>query len=263
MSQEGDLLAQELLHAPMQRLDRPEQRWCYRLIPMLLVSLYLAYHMTILGVWNLPSKGIVGRFNPGVLKPLEAHSYFRATSNTQSWAMFAPNPNRSNTFVRVLVEDHEGEIWDMKHDIYGTNRYPYWFYDRNGKINRRIAGKKGYQRYYAAWVCRDWARRNGGQPPATVSFVKITTRVPTPKVAWKSRGYNPWELPSRQKYEETLKCRTLTHGQLSPKLVQRFGLPEQTNSDYPFIDTRVTTWWDRKPKEAKEAKEKPNDIDDM
>ena len=251
MSQEGNTLAQELLHAPMRRFDNPERRWCYRLIPMIIVSVYIAYHATVLGVWNLPSKGIVRKFNPGVLQPLHAHNYFQAASSTQSWAMFAPNPNRSNTFMRVLVEDHEGEVWDLKHDIYQSDRYPYWFYDRMGKINRRISGKKGYQRYYAAWVCRDWARRNSGQPPLSVRFVKVTTRVPNPEVSWKTRGYNPWELPARQQYEETLKCKSLTHGQLSPELVERYGLPEEIITKYPFVETRAITWWERLPKDKK------------
>ena len=63
---------------------------------------------------------------------------------------FAPNPNRTNVFIRVLVEDEQGEIWDMKHDMYREDRYPYFFYARQGKINRRIDDKKGYQRDYAA-----------------------------------------------------------------------------------------------------------------
>ena len=58
--------------------------------------------------------------------------------NTQSWAMFAPNPHRSNVFMKVMVKDEAGEIWDLKHDIYGKREYPYLWYDRMGKINRRL-----------------------------------------------------------------------------------------------------------------------------
>ncbi len=144
-------LAQTLLHESVPPATSTiKRRYAYRTWFQLVVSLFIAYHGTILLVHNLPGKGLA----KGVQKKLNqepklwpwkdrqfglhAGHYWRATGNTQSWAMFAPNPHRSNIFMRVMVKDKDGEVWDLKHDIYGKRTYPYLWYDRMGKINRRI-----------------------------------------------------------------------------------------------------------------------------
>ncbi|MCH9679850.1 MAG: hypothetical protein K0V04_00325, partial [Deltaproteobacteria bacterium] len=152
-------LAQTLLAAPIASDDRPGRRWAYSTWFQLVVSVFVLYHAAILLVHNLPSKGLVKGaqkiFNqePKLWPPkefkfgLHANRYWRATGNTQSWAMFAPNPHRSNIFMKVMVKDDAGEVWDLKHDIYGKRTYPYLWYDRMGKINRRIVDQKGYRRH--------------------------------------------------------------------------------------------------------------------
>ncbi len=71
-----------------------------------------------------------------------------ARARTRTW----PTPTAPNIFMKVMVRDEAGEIWDLKHDIYGKREYPYLWYDRMGKINRRLIDQKGYRRHYAAWV---------------------------------------------------------------------------------------------------------------
>lgn len=237
--------------------------------------MYVLYHAVVLLVHNLPSgglaRGLHKSFDDGFsvrffAEPNDPKSgfsigtpsmrnYMRATGNTQSWAMFAPNPHRSNVFMKVLVKDKNGDIFDLKHDIWQVDRYPYLFYDRMGKINRRIIEQKGYRRHYAAWVCRDWERTHGGEAPEEVQYVKMWTRIPEPeKVIGRARGnplymtYNPWELHLHQREEDKIKCSTTRHGQLPNYLRERYGFEPIDEKVFRGIDNR--TWWDEK--EAKE-----------
>lgn len=229
----------------------------------IVTSLFVAYHASILLVWNTPKKGLAKPFHSAYLKKTDGSDYFRAVSSTQSWKMFAPNPNRTNVFMRVLVTDKEGEVWDLKHDIYGVNRYPYMFYDRMGKVNRRINGKRAYQKVYGAWMCRQWEAEHG-ELPESVQFVKKYTKVPLPpkppkifsskpSLNWPEDGfgYEPWELEVKQKTQETIRCRTETHGQLPPRLRERHGM--EPADDKHFREVRTQTW---KKKQEAEARKK-------
>jgi hypothetical protein len=257
-------LAKGLLHDPVPEPERP-RKWAYPRWGMVLVSLFVAYHATVLLVHNLPNKGLSKNLHKWFNDPHEVEllgktrkpslamrTYMRATGNTQSWAMFAPNPHRSNTFMKVMVKDAEGEVWDMQHDIYGRRRYPYLFYDRMGKINRRIIEQKGYRRHYAAWVCREWERTHEGEPADEIQFVKMWTRVPPPqKLIHEAQGnplkmgYDPMELELFQRKEDGVRCRTLQHGQLPNYLRERYGLP-LLEDESTFKKIRQRTWWDKK-----------------
>lgn len=204
---------------------------------------FVAYHTLVLMVWNTPGKGLAKTFHSKVLDVTKGSAYFQSTSNSQSWAMFAPNPNRTNVFIRVLVTDEAGETFDIKHDIWEVDRWPYFFYDRMGKINRRIDGKKSYQRIYGAWVCRQWEREHG-ELPDHVQFVKRFTRVPAPRDALRMGwGWDPWELPSKQVEQEKIDCKRTVHAQLPPRLRERFGM-EPAPDDH-FRDVRIPTWHTR------------------
>jgi hypothetical protein len=215
------------------------------------VSLFAGYHALVLLVWNTPGGGLARQFHTRVLDVAKARPYFNGTSNSQSWAMFAPNPNRTNVFIRVLVTDQAGDTYDLKHDIWQVDRFPYWFYDRIGKINRRIDGKKSYQRIYGAWVCREWEREHG-ELPDHVQFVKRWTTVPTPAQAvhmgW---SYEPWDLPSKQKEQETIDCENTVHAQLPPDLRERYGM-EAAPEDH-FRGIRIPTWWTKAEQERERA----------
>lgn len=255
---EGEL-ADALLHAPMPDDDEPGRRWAYPLWAMVLVSSFILYHTTVLLVHNLPGGGLSRGLHRWFNKHLNMAGYMRATGNSQSWAMFAPNPHRSNIFMRVFVKDADGEVWDVKHDIYGRRTYPYLFYDRMGKINRRIVDQKGYRRYYAAWVCRDWERTHGGEAAEEVQFVKMWTQVPPPGKVFGYRdknglpgwlvGYDPMHLHLHQREEEVVRCRTTRQAQLPNYLRRRYGLPEAPEDDYRELHLR--TWWDQKESKAR------------
>ncbi len=246
-----DALAAGLLHAPRTDDDKPGQRWAYRPWVLLLMTLAVAYHGFVLIMHNLPAKGLAKEVHKHVNDYLGGATYMRSTGNTQSWAMFAPNPHRSNMFMKVLVKDEAGEIWNLRHDIYGNREYPYLFYDRMGKINRRLIEEKGYRRHYAAWVCREWEREHGGEGPEEVQFVKMWTQVPPPEKVYKYMGYDPMKLYLNQREEESIRCSTSYHGQIPDEIRARLDLPE--NKPGRFRDVNVRTWWDNLEAEQRQA----------
>lgn len=274
----GGDLGDTLLHQPRPDDDRPRERWAYRPLVMLLVSLAVGYHALVLLVHNLPGKGLAREVHTFFNEKLQSSNYMRATGNSQSWAMFAPNPHRSNMFMKVLVKDAAGEIWDIKHDMYGKRSYPYLFYSREGKINRRLIEEKGYRRHFAAYVCRQWEMEHEGEAPEEVQFIKMWTQVPAPDKTGPRRvdsdgdgtkdsiyvGYDPMQLHLNQREEDTIRCSSSYHGQVPEEIRERVGLPP-TNSGR-FRDVHVRTWWDNKKAKEKQAErdaaKSDNDDDD-
>lgn len=254
-------LASTLLAGPLVEADDPKRPYSYPIWARLLVSVFVLYHASVLIVENLPAKGLSKGLMTWFNKKLEARDYFRATGNSQSWAMFAPNPHRSNIFMKVLVKDEKGEIYDLKHDIYGKRTYPYLFYDRMGKVNRRIVDQKGYRRHYAAWVCRDWERTHGGEALDEVIFVKMWTKIPHPDEVvkrWKQKrwdlrylGYHPLELKLHEREADTFRCKTTRHAQLPNYLRERYGLPIE--DDNYFRGLNIRTWFQKQEQEKRAA----------
>lgn len=251
-------LASTLLEAPEAPTPPPQGLWrVWAVLAMIVGSLLFVYHGSVLIVWNTPRKAVGKTFHNQFMKYTKGRYYFRGTGSQQSWSMFAPNPNRYNNFVRVLVTTESGEMWDMDQDIYGKNRYPYLWYDRMGKINRRINGKAGYQRVYGAWVCRQWERHHG-ELPERVTFVRKFYRIPRPWDNTHRTGplhlaYWPWEIPTREVVQEEVKCARTEHGQNPERLRERYGLEPAPEG---FVkEPRIVTWWDQKERQ-REAEER-------
>ena len=243
-------LTESLLHAePAASEARPERRWSYPLWGVFVASLFIAYHSVVLLVWNLPGKGLNQQFHKTTLDTLQGFAYFNGSRNNQSWAMFAPNPNRDNTFIKVFVEDKDGEIWDFGQDIWGQSRYPYLWYDRRGKVNRNLNAKKNNQQIYGAWVCREWERQHGGEAPKSVSFVRRYTIVPKPKQIIANGGWDPWGDQYKQSEQETITCKTTAGAQLPNDLRARYGLPEI--DEKAIRPTVIKTWVDTREAERK------------
>jgi hypothetical protein len=257
----GGSSADRLLRAPMPDDDRPGRRWAYPWWLMILISFAIAYQASVLLVHNLPGKGLASKLHTHFNEKLDAGNYMRATGQVQSWAMFAPNPHRSNVFMKVLVKDKQGEIWDLAHDIYGKRTYPYLFYDRMGKINRRVVEEKGYRRHYAAHVCREWELDHGGEAAEEVQYVKMWTQIPPPeKLIMKGWWYDPMKLHLHQREEDAVKCATVYHGQVPNYIREREGLPLLPEGK--FRDVTIRTWVDtKKTKERQEAAAKAADDD--
>ncbi|HEY8376016.1 MAG TPA: hypothetical protein VIK91_05980, partial [Nannocystis sp.] len=190
-----------------------------------------------------PGGGLVERFSRDLGRALKIPSYMRATSSVQSWAMFAPNPHRTNQFLQVRVVTADGQEIDLRHDIYGQRNYPYFFYDRMGKINRRLLEQDRYQVHYAAWVCREWALTHGGEAPVRVNFTKMWTRVPPPSQAIRTMGFDPYELELHKEDLPGHDCATTVHAQLPNEIRARHGLPLLPPG--AFIDLEEPTWYDK------------------
>lgn len=225
------------------------ERWAYGRWGQLLVSLFIAYHAIAMSVQLFPADGLTGPMRRWVGEHLVVRGYLHMTASTQTWRMFAPTPHRRNIFVRVLVSDDEGRLWDLGHDAHSTRRYPYLFYDRMGKINRRLAEPAGaFHRVYAAWVCRDWelsrlrepadVRR---RPAARVHLVKLWTQIPPPRKAIATFGYDPRRLRPHEDLIVSFRCSEIPHGQVPNVLRTRYGLP-RIDERAEFRDIPVRTW---------------------
>jgi hypothetical protein len=244
MSDEANAeLTERLLHASIVPPPIDPRRPAYGLIGMVVVSLFVLYHTIVLLQHTTPSGGLAQKFSKTLGDKLEAGGYMRATSNVQSWSMFAPNPHRSNMFLQVFVELTDGTVIDLEHDMYGRRHYPYLFYDRMGKINRRLMEQERYQRHYAAWVCREWALTHGGEMPDRVKYVKMWTKVPHPAKVIPTMGFDPMELKLTKEHLASVECSTTQHAQLPNEIRERHGLP--LIPEKAFRDVVVQTWWDK------------------
>jgi hypothetical protein len=241
--------SEALLRGPLEVAAEDGRPWAYRPLGLVLVSLYLVYHVVALLQHTTPSGGLAATFNRSLGEALRVGAYMRTTSNVQSWSMFAPNPHRSNMFLQVFVELADGRVLDLQHDMYGRRQYPYMFYDRMGKINRRLLEQDRYQRHYAAWVCRDWAMYHGGEMPVRVKYVKMWTKVPHPAKVIPNWGFDPMELKLTKEHLPSVECATTVHAQLPDDIRARHGLPPLAPGE--FRDAIVQTWWDKAELRAK------------
>lgn len=248
MSQSDERLADALLRGPVAE-DAPGERWAYRGVAAVFVSLFILYHLVALLQHTTPSGGLAQKWNRKLGAALKISAYMRATSSVQSWAMFAPNPHRSNQYLQVRVVTADGEETDLRHDIYGQRDYPYFFYDRMGKINRRLLEQERYQAHYAAWVCREWALTHGGEAPVRVNYTKMWTKLPPPAQAIESGGFDPYALKLYKEDLEGFDCATTVHAQLPDPIRARHGLPPLPPG--AFRDLDEPTWYDRAEARAK------------
>jgi len=205
-----------------------------------LLSLFIAYHLVVTIVASLPSGGPADEVQALARRWLLARFYTDAIASAQNWRFFSPEPPRENVYMRVLVEDRAGAVTDVEHDSYGRQRYPYLWYDHGRKVNRRLANEPLYARGYAAWVCRAWERTHGGTPPASVRFVRLAARIPTPAEAYATNGFDPMALPVRATDAGRYACADVPEGRLPDDLRRRFGLPP---AETPFKRAEARTWW--------------------
>ncbi len=175
-------------------------------------------------------------------------SWLRGVGASQGWRMFAPNPPRSNTFMKTVVVLDNGDRWDLRNNSYHygqpgstTSRpNPWIFNDRMRKMQRRMVGKgKWYLRYWADYQCREWMLEHG-EMPKEIDVKKYVNRIPDPKVTsyWVpgefkgklDRGsgatvgepFDPRKLKTREVAVQTHKCK---EEDLPLRMKQRYGLP--------------------------------------
>lgn len=243
-------LDQGLLQDPIPEGKRPDRHQGYPGRATVLVSLFIAFHLVAVLVHSAPPSPALGPLQAFLNRHAHTGDYLRAAGIARSWAVFAPDAPRHNVFIRVLVEGADGQEQDLGHEPFGRRQYPYFFYDRMGKINREMLRKKPYRLSYAGWVCREWERRHAGEPAREVRLVPIRTRVPAPAEAYKSMGYAPRGLEVEEAPAEVFPCASTQHGQLPARLRARYGLPTQGAA---FRDVPRRSWAGRAGAEARDT----------
>ncbi len=226
----------------------PSHPWAYGPWGRLAIGSLLIWHIGAVAVWLTPELG--------PLEPVRAEAravvrpWLATTQTTQGWGMFAPNPPRSNVFLQVLVTDAQGEVWDLRTDVYAEEQRPIPFIwnDRMRKMNRRMIGAergKGrrYRTWYARYHCRTWAMDHDGVVPRSVELVKRSYRIPSPEQTRDLGWYDPMELLERQGTSTTVHtehCATAVLGQPTPLMRQRAGMAPGEHR--PWIKRRRDRW---------------------
>jgi uncharacterized membrane protein YphA (DoxX/SURF4 family) len=238
--------------------------WAYGPLGRFLVGGLLIWHIAAVAVWLLPDKDCLESWRNPARQVFT--KYLTTTQTDQGWGMFAPNPPRSNVFLKVLVTDADGEVWDMRTDVYAAERKPIpWIWnDRMRKMNRRIIGGESgntqwYRKWYARWHCRQWQMDHEGQIPEKVELVKVWYSIPPPEETARKGYYVPEDLLERtghEKIEHTERCERTVMGQLPDHVRERHGLPPLPEGiEYkPWIKHKQKAW---ERKLAKERGEEP------
>ena len=205
-----------------------------------LISLFVVLHVTILIVAAVPTSGPAARLH-AIFGHTVLRAYIHLAGTAGKWGMFAPDVPRANVFMKVLVEDDLGRTIDLRQDIHGRKRYPYLFFDRPAAMNWFVSAKQPYQPIYAAFICREWERRHGGQPARAVVLDSFLSTIPSPHEAIPSGGYDPMQLELRRVDTQRFDCAWLPHAQLPDSLRARWDLPAATPGTFQEIP--IQTWW--------------------
>jgi len=205
------------------------------------VGLSLFPKYPILNKWRSPAAGVFG-------------GWLRGSATNQSWRMFAPNPPRSNTFLKTVVIEDDGDRWDLRNNSFHYRPNPWIWNDRMRKMQRRMAGKgKWYLRYWASWQCREWTLETG-EMPYQIEASKIITKIPGPDAVAKKGPYHPRKLRAKERHIQDHKCKG--KGELPLYMKERYGLPiteedrnqaerEAQRYERKFAN-RKTTWENRR-----------------
>ncbi|MEZ4427365.1 MAG: hypothetical protein R3A51_06655 [Nannocystaceae bacterium] len=160
--------------------------------------------------WRSPMRGFFTGWNAG-------------TDTSQSWRMFAPNPPRSNTFMKTIVVEYDGSRWDLQNNSYALRPDPWIWNDRMRKMQRRMVGKgKWYLKHWAAFHCREWYLQTG-RKAYKIDVKRLSTRIPTPEQVTSRGWYKPRNLKPRVNDVQSHRCPD--GGELPLFMKERYGLP--------------------------------------
>jgi hypothetical protein len=204
--------------------------WAYGWLGRALIGTFIAVHLSAVAAWSIPDKDCTASFRKPARETVKR--YMNMTQTYQSWGMFAPNPTRANVFMKVFVTDQDGEIWDLYTDANSPRNKstPWFFYDRMGKITRRVTGDAAhYQKWVARYHCRKWALEHGGELPRSVEIIKQWYVVPPPEKLVKHGPYQPADYLAahgQQKRVYRAICAREPDAQPTNEIRRRHGLPE-------------------------------------
>jgi hypothetical protein len=241
--------------------EAPTMLWAYGPIGRTIATMVTLYQIAGAASTMLPDKDSWSTFHRGIDDTFRL--WLATTQTSQGWGMFAPNPPRSNVFMRVMVVDIDGEVYDLNTDVYacfmpGADQatcdavypMPWIWYSRRGKMNRRIGGSEGgaggwYQKWHARYICREWQREHGHLPDK-VELYKVTYPIPAPDKV-KGKPYDPKTQYNRRGTStklHTTECAGSPIGQLTDEVRERHGLgPAPKGEEFvPWNKNRCRTW---------------------
>ncbi len=207
--------------AAIRRAREPGPALVYGPLGRSLILLAVVFHAGAVGLSLFPSYPIFNKWRSPAAGTFGG--YLRGTGTNQSWRMFAPNPPRSNTFLKTVVVEHDGDRWDLRNNAFHYRPNPWIWNDRMRKMQRRMAGKgKWYLRYWASWQCREWTLLTG-EMPYEIEISKLITRIPGPDAVAEKGPYHPRKLRAKERHIQTHKCKG--DGELPLTMKQRYDLP--------------------------------------
>lgn len=207
----------------------------YTAIGRAFVVLFVVFHTSTIALTLWPSYGVF-TFRSKAKATIYHSDYVRGSGTSQSWRMFAPNPPRSNTFMKTVVVEQDGDEWDLRNNAFGYRPNPWIINDRMRKMQRRMVGKgKWYLRYWAQYQCREWALEHG-ELPEKIVVTKLVTRIPGPDKVAKKGPYHPRKLRVREHDVQEHKCKG--GGELPLRMLERYDL-EVTEAAQTRADNEV------------------------
>jgi hypothetical protein len=207
--------------ADIRSAREPGPALAYGALGRALALLAVLYHSLAVGLSLLPSYPILNKWRSPAASIFGG--WLRGTGTSQSWAMFAPNPPRSNQFLKTVVVEADGDRWDLRNNAFHYRPNPWIWNDRMRKMHRRMVGKgKHYLRDWAAWQCREWALATG-ETPVEIDMLKIVTNIPSPDAVAEKGPFHPRKLKARESHLQTTACKGA--GELPLSMKERYGLP--------------------------------------
>lgn len=174
------------------------------------------------------------------------------TKTSQRWNMFAPNPPRSNNFMKTIVVEADGTRWDLQNNAFSYRPFPWIWNDRMRKMQRRMVDKgKWYLKYWANFHCREWMLHSEAMPER-IEIYKLTTQIPSPEQVHSKGWYNP----SKLKVKETLVEKHDCPADMPVFMKRRYGLKiseedleqeaNEAQTVHEYYQSRKETWLKRK-----------------
>jgi hypothetical protein len=270
--------------SPTREDGSPRAPWAYGPIGRLIAGGLFLYQILGIGIWLLPAKDSLSTWRVEAREPFKM--WLLNTHTSQSWQMFAPNPPRSNLFMKVLVHDQDGEVFDLNTDVYAcfdlepddprakeicdaVYPIPWIWYSRQRKMNRRIVGSEGgggswYQKWHARWICREWFMEHG-ELPDKIELVKVTYPIPKPEFVEKNGPYDPrtqYLKKHKEKVVHTTRCKTTPVGQVPNFIRERKGLETVPEKEIKtWKKNRCRRWEKHLKRKAEERGETVEDDD--
>jgi hypothetical protein len=191
--------------------------WAYGPAGRLAAGGVFTYHLIALLLWQMPRWPALPYRDS--VRALVA-PWMDVTSTRQLWAMFAPNPPRSNTTLRTRVIDAEGVEHDLRSELAYHRVRPTLLHDRWRKIDGNVSGQRPeLVPWHARWVCREWELEHGAAAREVVLervSAAIDPLAPGPVDFWKRAKVEPITR---------VQCASEPFAQVDDEVRARYGLP--------------------------------------